>query len=181
MKLKWTVSSGIFIAMGLIRVAASDLPELISARAATAEVTSVGGGDSYGPVATPDGKFVVSTSSDGTIRYWELATGRQVHCWVQPEEKAVHALALSPDGTTLASVGGDGIVRLSDATTRKEIKRVNVGGGAAGIQMSADGARAFAAVGSRNGVAIIDVKTLEVSGFIATGPGPDGLAWVAGG
>jgi DNA-binding beta-propeller fold protein YncE len=64
--------------------------------------------------------------------------------------------------------------------TLKEITRVNVGGGAAGIQMSADGGRAFAAVGSRNGVAIIDVKTLQMSGFIATGPGPDGLAWVVG-
>jgi hypothetical protein len=34
---------------------------------------------------------------------------------------------------------------------------------------------------SLNGVAIIDLKTLTMTGRIATGPGPDGLAWVTGG
>ena len=29
-------------------------------------------------------------------------------------------------------------------------------------------------------VAIIDLKTLTLTGRIATGPGPDGLAWVTG-
>ena len=67
-----------------------------------------------------------------------------------------------------------------DVATRKEIRRIDVGGGAAGIQMSPDGARAFVAVGSQNGVAIVDLKTLQVSGRISTGPGPDGLAWVTG-
>jgi YVTN family beta-propeller protein len=96
--------------------------------------------------------------------------------------RSANRLKFTPDGkyAFISDLGGTDVI-VMDAATRKEIKRVNVGGGAAGIQMSADGARAFAAVGSRNGVAIIDVKTLQVSGFIATGPGPDGLAWVAGG
>ena len=95
--------------------------------------------------------------------------------------RSANRLKFTPDGkyAFISDLGGTEVI-VMDAATRKEIKRIDVGGGAAGIQMSADGARAFAAVGSRNGVAIIDVKTLQVSGFIATGPGPDGLAWVAG-
>lgn len=95
--------------------------------------------------------------------------------------RSANRLKFTPDGkyAFISDLGGTEVI-VMDAATGKEIKRVNVGGGAAGIQMSADGARAFAAVGSRNGVAIIDVKTLQVSGFIATGPNPDGLAWVVG-
>jgi YVTN family beta-propeller protein len=90
-------------------------------------------------------------------------------------------LKFTPDGkyAFISDLGGTEVI-VMDAATRREIKRIDVGGGAAGIQMSADGARAFIAVGARNGVAIIDVRTLAVTGRIATGPGPDGLAWVAG-
>jgi YVTN family beta-propeller protein len=45
--------------------------------------------------------------------------------------------------------------------------------------MAPDGSRAFVSVGSRNGVAVVDLKTLTVTARIETGPGPDGLAWVA--
>jgi YVTN family beta-propeller protein len=34
------------------------------------------------------------------------------------------------------------------------------------------------ALSGDNAVAVIDLKTLEVTGKIATGNGPDGLAWV---
>ena len=83
------------------------------------------------------------------------------------------------DAYALATIHRPEVI-VMDAATRQEIKRIDVGGGAAGIQMAPDGSRAFAAVGSQNGVAIIDLKTLQVTGRIATGPGPDGLAWVAG-
>ena len=36
---------------------------------------------------------------------------------------------------------------------------------------------AYAATAQDNSVAVIDMKSLEVSGHIATGKGPDGLAW----
>jgi YVTN family beta-propeller protein len=95
--------------------------------------------------------------------------------------RSANRLKFTPDGkyALISDLGGTDVI-VMDAATRREVKRINVGGGAAGIQMSADGTRAFAAVGAQNGVAVIDLKTLEMTGRIATGPGPDGLAWVAG-
>ena len=66
-----------------------------------------------------------------------------------------------------------------DAASHAIVKRVDLGGGAAGIQMAPDGSRAFVSVGSRNSVAVVDLKTLAVTSRIETGPGPDGLAWVS--
>ena len=95
--------------------------------------------------------------------------------------RSANRLKFTPDGNyaLISDLGGTEVI-VMDAATRQEIKRIDVGGGAAGIQMSPDGSRAFAAVGSQNGVAIIDLKTLQMTGRIATGPGPDGLAWVTG-
>jgi hypothetical protein len=64
-----------------------------------------------------------------------------------------------------------------DAGARKELKRIALGGGAAGILMQPNGTKAYVAVGSKNGVAVIDLKSLEPAGHIETGPGPDGLSW----
>jgi YVTN family beta-propeller protein len=64
-----------------------------------------------------------------------------------------------------------------DAATRREVKRVKLGRGAAGIQMQPDGARAFVACTPDDYVAVIELKTLAVSGRIDAGGGPDGLAW----
>jgi len=48
-----------------------------------------------------------------------------------------------------------------------------------GILMAPDGARAYVAVSSDNNVAVIDLKTLEVTSRISTGPDPDGMAWAS--
>jgi YVTN family beta-propeller protein len=58
------------------------------------------------------------------------------------------------------------------------VKRFDLGR-CAGTQMQPDGARAYVACGSANYVAVIDLKTLEVTGKIDVGPEPDGLAWAA--
>lgn len=76
----------------------------------------------------------------------------------------------------ISDLGGNDLVVMNVAS-RKEIKRNAPGGGSAGILMQPDGARAYVAVGSENGLAVIDLNTLEVAGHIASGPGPDGLAW----
>jgi YVTN family beta-propeller protein len=130
---------------------------------------------------SPDGRELwVANAQAGTVSVIDVAA-KKVAETLTVAFRSANRLKFTPDGkyAFISDLGGTDVI-VMDAATRKEITRVNVGGGAAGIQMSADGARAFAAVGSRNGVAIIDVKTLQVSGFIATGPGPDGLAWVAG-
>jgi YVTN family beta-propeller protein len=54
---------------------------------------------------------------------------------------------------------------------------VQIGHGAAGIQMQPNGSRAYVACTPDNYVAVIDLKTLAVSGRIDAGPQPDGVAW----
>jgi YVTN family beta-propeller protein len=68
-------------------------------------------------------------------------------------------------------------VAVFDAATRKDIKDVKIGRGAAGIQMQPDGSLAYVAATPDNYVAVIDLKTLEVVGKIDVGVEPDGLAW----
>jgi YVTN family beta-propeller protein len=65
-----------------------------------------------------------------------------------------------------------------DARTRRELKRLNIGRGAAGIQMQPDGALAYVACTPDDYVAVIDLKSLQVAGHIDAGRQPDGLAWV---
>jgi YVTN family beta-propeller protein len=58
-----------------------------------------------------------------------------------------------------------------------KLKRVKIGGSAADAQMERDGARAFVACTPDGHVAIVDLKTLEVTGHIDAGKEPAGLAW----
>jgi len=129
---------------------------------------------------SPDGKELwVANAQAGSLSIVDVA--KKTASTVSVRFRSANRLKFTPDGkyALISDLGGTEII-VMDAATRQEIRRIDVGGGAAGIQMSADGSRAFAAVGSQNGVAIIDLKTLQMTGRIATGPGPDGLAWVAG-
>ena len=65
-----------------------------------------------------------------------------------------------------------------DAAGRKEIKRIKVGSSVTKFLIQPDGSRVYAAVNADSNVAVIDLKTLEVTGRISSGTDPDGMAWV---
>jgi len=87
-------------------------------------------------------------------------------------------LKFTPDGklALISSLRGPDVTVIATAT-RKTVKRIPVGTGAAGIQIQPDGARAFVACSPDGYVAVIDLHSMEISGRIPAGRDPDGLAW----
>jgi WD40 repeat protein len=60
----------------------------------------------------PDSRTLVSGSNDGTVRVWDVASGRQVTAY-DWQIGQVHAVAVAPDGMR-AAAGGDGPIVVWD-------------------------------------------------------------------
>ena len=153
----------------------------------TWEITNVASGRGVeGFDVTPDGKEIwAANAQDGTVTIIDVASKKPSETFpvsvnhanrlkFTPDGKRVLISGLGP-GPGSASKGAN--LTIVDAVTHKEIKQLSLGGGSAGILIVADGSRAFVAVSEKDKVAVIDLKTLEVTGEIAVGKQPDGLAW----
>jgi len=140
-------------------------------------VVKVGNG-SEGFDVSPDGKEIwVANAQDGTVTIIDVASKKVIDT-LSGNVQSANRLKFTPDGAhvLISGLRMENVVVL-DAHARKEIKRIQVGHGAAGIQMQPDGTRAFVAGTPDNYVSVIDLKSLEVTGRIDVGPEPDGLAW----
>jgi len=126
---------------------------------------------------SPDGRELWTASADdGTIAVINIAA-RKVVDKIDAKVNGANRVEFTPDGMrVLISTLRNGDLFVYDAVSHKELKRINIGHGAAGILMDTDGSRAFIGCTPDNYVAVIDLKKLEVSGHINLG-GPDGLAW----
>jgi len=140
-------------------------------------VVKVGNG-SEGFDVSPDGKEIwVANAQDGTISIIDIAA-KKVTDTLAANVGGANRLKFTPDGhKVFVSSLRLGTVAVLDGSTHKEIKRIEVGHGAAGIVMQPDGSRAFVACTPDNYVAVIDLKSLEVTGHLDVGQQPDGLAW----
>jgi YVTN family beta-propeller protein len=127
---------------------------------------------------SPNGKQLwTAASDDGSIAVIDVETEKLITT-INAKAVGANRLKFTPDGkmvfiTSLSS----GDLFIYDAQSQKELKRVKVGKGAAGILMVPDGSRAFVACSPDNYIAVIDLKTLEVTGHLEVGRSPDGLAW----
>ncbi|HXJ88486.1 MAG TPA: YncE family protein [Candidatus Binatia bacterium] len=127
---------------------------------------------------SPDGtKLWAANSHDGTVSIIDLASRKVVETF-DLHTKFVNRVKFTPDGKlVLMSDLGTGDLVVVDAGTRKEVKRLHLGHGVAGILIVPDGSTAYVSVSPDSEVMVIDLKTLSVIGRIATGKGPDGMAW----
>jgi YVTN family beta-propeller protein len=140
-------------------------------------VVRVGKG-SEGFDVSPDGKEIwVANAGDGTVSIIDVAS-KQVTQTLAADVSGANRLKFTPDGKlALISTLRGPDVTVIDTGTRKTVRRISVGHGAAGIVMQPDGARAFVACSPDGYVAVINLSSLEVAGRIQAGHDPDGLAW----
>ncbi len=150
----------------------------------TWRVTNVAAGHgAEGFDVSPEGNEIwAANAQDATVSIIETASKRVTQT-LPISLRGANRLKFTPDGRrVLIAGGGSGAAGNSlvvmDAATRKEVKQLNLGGGAAGIVIVPDGSRAFVAVSGKDKVAVVDLKSLEVTGYVSTGKQPDGLAWV---
>ncbi|KAK4149746.1 WD40-repeat-containing domain protein, partial [Chaetomidium leptoderma] len=68
---------------------------------------------------SPDGRLIVSSSDDQTVRVWDAATGDE-RSVLQGHLHSVYAVAFSPDGRLIVSSSDDQTVRVWDAATGAE-------------------------------------------------------------
>lgn len=128
---------------------------------------------------TSDGKQIwAANAQDGTISVVDAVEKKTIET-LEANVRSANRLKFTPDGSLafVSTLNGADLVIL-DAKTRREVKRVKIGRGAAGIQMQPDGARAFVACTPDSYVVVVDLKTLEVTGHLDAGKQPDGMAWV---
>jgi YVTN family beta-propeller protein len=130
---------------------------------------------------SPDGKELwTAANEDGMISIINLTT-KKLDKKLDAKAMGANRLKFSPDGKLVfVSSLSTGDLFVYDARTRKEIKKIKVGHGAAGILMDPDGSRAFIACSSDNYIAVVDLKTLEVTTQFDVGGTPDGMAWAVG-
>ena len=151
----------------------------------TWRITNVPSGrGSEGFDVSPDGKEIwAANAQDATVTIIDAATKKATQTFPIPV-KGANRLKFTPDGKRVLISGlgggpssaGTNVVVL-DAATRKEIKQLSLEGGSGGILIAPDGAHAYIAVSAKDKVAVVDLKTLEITGQVSTGKQPDGLAW----
>ena len=74
-----------------------------------------------GVAFSPDGTRLLTTSADGTVRQWDVATGREVEPPYDRHSGDVTAAVYSPDGQWIASAGSDRTIRVWRATGRQDV------------------------------------------------------------
>jgi len=77
----------------------------------------------------------------------------------------------------LVSREQSGQLTMLDVATRRVMKHIKIGTGAAGILMNPNGKIAYVSCSPDNKVVVLDLKTFSIIGTIRPGRGPDGLAW----
>jgi WD40 repeat protein len=117
---------------------------------------------------TPDAKYLISASGyyaeikDASVRLWEVATGKEVRRFFQdPSGQPMAALALSPDGTTLAA-GVRERIWLIEVPSGRELGVCRMPKGEVKKIRFSPNSQGLAAVFDSAGVCLFDWKTRQL-------------------
>ncbi len=140
-------------------------------------IISVGRGCEGFDVSPDENELWTASAEDGKFFIIDLKA-KKLSEKIDAKVSGANRLKFTTDGKLVfISSLQSGDLTIYDAASHKEVKRMNIGHGAAGILMDPDGSRAFVACSADNYIAVIDLKTLEVISHIDVGGVPDGLAW----
>jgi WD40 repeat protein len=109
----------------------------------------------------PEGRLVACGYRDGTVRTWDVETGRELAA-VAGHRRMVTGLAFTPDGRTLATASEDALVRLWDPATLRELATLR--GhllGVHSVQISPDGRRLASGSHAKEAVKLWDLATRQ--------------------
>jgi YVTN family beta-propeller protein len=121
----------------------------------------------------PSGRDVWSAHSrDGGVSIIDVASKKVVQT-IDIGTKRSNRIKLTRDADI-----DTGEVVVLDAPSRKVIAHIPVGKSPEGILIPPAGGVAYVAVNGDNFIAVIDLKTWQVTKKIETGAGPDGMAWI---
>ncbi|MFV9631948.1 MAG: WD40 repeat domain-containing protein [Methanosarcinales archaeon] len=89
-------------------------------------------------VVTPDGRFAVSASGDGTLKVWDIEKGETVRT-LEGHTGWVSAVAVTPDGRFAVSTSYDRTLNVWDLKTGKAVAGFSVDGPLITCTISPDG------------------------------------------
>ncbi|HZT31694.1 MAG TPA: WD40 repeat domain-containing protein [Bryobacteraceae bacterium] len=112
------------------------------------------------PVFSPDGKLLAA-SSRGVVSVWDVASGRNIVQFGEPDLYNLGAVAFSPDSRLVAASARAGVIRVFDLAAGHDLREFRMGAAVAALAFSPDG-RTLAA-GSRAQVRFRSPAGMEVA------------------
>jgi WD40 repeat protein/tRNA A-37 threonylcarbamoyl transferase component Bud32 len=134
-------------------------------------------GQVYGVTFTPDGRQVVSSGQDGTIRFWDAASGREQRA-IKAHSNCVNVVVYSPDLKTFASGSCDKTIKVWDAATLDLLATLE--GNPREVHclaFSPVDSNLLAAAGHASGMAIWDLAARKIVRSLDTQGNVHGVAW----
>ena len=105
----------------------------------------------YAVAFSPDGKFLITTSFDKTLKLWEAATGKEVKTYggTAGHINQVISVAFSQDGSMIASGSTDNTLKVWDVPVSTPIRTLKASDAVQAVALSPDGLKL--AMGGKDG------------------------------